>query len=68
MTVCVFDNPTTMLREAWQDGKVIAHISERLMYTKGFNGYKTMFFGLNVGRDFIPCKVYGDNLAMKDEK
>lgn len=65
MTVCVFDNPTNMLREAYKDGKVIAHISANLMRSKDFNGDKNMFFGLNVGREFIPCKVYGDNLAMK---
>ena len=67
MLVCVFDNPIKMRREAYQNGKVVAHISAELMFTKGFNGHERMFFGLNVGRDFIPCKVYGDNLAMKGE-
>lgn len=64
MSVAVFDNPTNFLREAWKDGHVIAHISANLMYQKGFNGFPTMPFYLNVGRDFIAGKIYGDESAI----
>ena len=66
MPICVYDNPTNMRREAWQDGKIIADISMRLMYQKGFNGFRQMFFVLNVGKEFIAGKTYGDSQAIKD--
>lgn len=64
MTVCTYDNPETMLREAWQDGKLIAHISAKQMMTKNFNGHQGIFFGLNVGRDFVSGRVVGDVNAL----
>lgn len=63
---CVYDNPATMCREAWQDGKLIAAISIDLLYKKGFNGHPSMFFGLNVGREFIPGRIIGDKEAIKE--
>lgn len=66
MSVCVYDNPNTMRREAWQDGTCIAHITMEQMYVKGFDGSPTMFFGLNVGRNFVGDKIYGDKAALYD--
>jgi hypothetical protein len=62
--VCVLDNPATMCREAWRNGQMIAHISATLLLTKGFNGFKTMPFMLNCGRDFKPGRIYGDSSAL----
>jgi hypothetical protein len=69
MKTCVYDNPSTLRREAWMDGKMVAFISMALMYSKGragspFNGFKTLPFFLNVGRDFIDGRVIGDPEAM----
>lgn len=50
MAVAVYDNPATMRREAWQDGRLIADISLELMSIKGFNGHPSMFFPLNCGK------------------
>ena len=62
--VCVFDNPASGAREAWQNGKLIAHITMDQMYQKDFNGNKYIFFGLNVGRDFVDGKIYGNPKAL----
>lgn len=67
METCTFDNPIYMCREVWRDGKLEASISLNLMYSKGFNGHRTMHMGLNVGKDFIAGKVYGDNIALIEE-
>jgi hypothetical protein len=65
MNVCVYDNPSTMSREAWRDGVLIAKISAKLMYTKGFDGFQGMPFMLNCGREFESGKIRGDADAMK---
>ena len=66
--VCaVYDNPATMLREAWQDGRVVAHISATLMATKGFNGHPNMHFALNCGREFEPGKIRGNAAAIRNQ-
>lgn len=64
MKTCTYDNPATMQREAWQDGRLVAAISADLMHTKGFNGHPRMHMGLNVGRDFIPGEIHGDPSAI----
>jgi hypothetical protein len=64
VSAAVYDNPATMCREAWHDGRMLAHISATLMYTKGFNGYPTLPFYLNVGRDFVPGRILGDRSAL----
>ena len=56
--MCVYDNPETMCRELWRDARVVAHISMALMYTRGFDGFPTLPCVLNVGRTFIPGRVY----------
>lgn len=55
----VYDNPNTMCREAWVGDRMIAHISAALMYTRGFDGFPSLPFYLNVGREFVEGKVYG---------
>lgn len=64
MKVCTFDNPDTLRRECWQDGKLVAFITAALMATKGFNGHRRMFFGLNIG-PWKTGQLVGDPDAMQ---
>lgn len=65
MKVAVFDNPATMARECWQDGKVIAHLTADVMDAKGFRGHESIFFGLDLGRPWETGKVVGNAEAIK---
>lgn len=67
LVVCVFDNPANFHREAWQGGKLIASINAGLLYSRGFCGHPSIFFGLNVGSDFSPGQVVGDVSALPEE-
>lgn len=67
MSFATFDNPATCCREAWQDGKLVAHISFQLILTPGFRGYARMHMGLNVGRDIQPGTICGDIDAIAEE-
>lgn len=68
MKTAVYDSPRTCCREAWRDGKLVASISESLMYAKGFNGWPGMPFMLNCGRKFEPGKVRGDIEAIPQDQ
>lgn len=64
MKVCVYDNPATMCREGWKDGKLLAHITRDLMETKGFIGHPTIPFYLNQG-PWQEGRIIGDKDAMQ---
>ena len=65
MSVCVYDNPASMCREAWQDGKVIAHVSMDMLFSKDYKGHRRLFFGLACKADWCTGKiVWGDANAM----
>lgn len=49
MACCVYDNPSLMRREAWQDGQMIAWVKAAVLLRKGFNGYPQLPFMLNIG-------------------
>jgi hypothetical protein len=36
LTICIYDNPNTFRREAWQNGELVAFIAMSLLETKGF--------------------------------
>lgn len=63
MSSCVFDNPATMCREAYTDGRLIAHLSLAVMETKGFTGHRSIPFYLNIGR-WKTGRVVGDRAAL----
>lgn len=63
MSVAVYDNPATMAREAWQDGKRLCHVTAAQLMTKDFRGHPRMFFGLNVGQ-WETGRVIGDRDAI----
>lgn len=39
MAFCVYDNPFTMARENWQNGRVLVSVSSTLIDQKGSNRY-----------------------------
>lgn len=50
MAVCVYDNPTTMRREAYHEKELKCFISASLMEQNQFHGHKDLPFMLNAGR------------------
>lgn len=64
MVVCTFDNPDTMCRECWQDGKLICSYSVHLLMQKG--KMFPMFFGANIG-DWKVGQLVGDPNAIGKE-
>jgi len=63
MASAVYDNPITMAREAWVDGQLVASISLKLMYIRGFNGFPELPFMLNCG-PWEEGKSRGDSEAV----
>lgn len=49
MSVCVYDNPATWRREAWQDGKLVCDVAAAVLFQKGFNGDRNFPWVLNCG-------------------
>lgn len=67
MTVCTYDNPATMARECWQDGKVRSQYSFQLLppYASEPIPGKYFFFGANIG-PWKPGQMVGDAGAISD--
>jgi hypothetical protein len=63
MTVCTFDNPDTMCREFWQDGKLICVYDYALLPLLASNPEKNFFLGANIG-DWEAGRLVGDAKAM----
>jgi hypothetical protein len=65
MAVCTYDNPATMARECWQDGKLICYYACQLLppYTKEPIPDEHFFFGANIG-PWKPGQMVGDAEAM----
>ena len=59
---CIYDNPDTMAREAWRDGKLLGHTTSALLLTKGFRGGSWWPFYFNIG-DWEPGQIIGDATA-----
>jgi len=68
MSICVYDNPRTMRREAWQDGVMLSYITAKLLLSKGFKGGKMFDFRLNVGEWELGKFHHGDESAMQSTK
>ena len=63
--VCAtFDNPATMAREAWVNGRMIAHITADALIQKGFRGGPWFPFYLNIG-EWREGMILGDPGAIK---
>jgi hypothetical protein len=62
--MCVYDNPSTMARELWQDGKLAHHVTACVLESRGFKGGRWFPFQLNVGYWECGRLWYGDINAM----
>lgn len=65
MAVCVIDNPSTMQREAWEDGVMLSSISAEMLISVDFSGHKNFDWRLNVGKWSCGVVHVGDIGAMK---
>lgn len=63
MCVCVYDNPSTMSRECWQDGQLIRAYQMQLFFLKDWIPQEHLFFGANIG-DWDEGQLVGDRKAM----
>lgn len=69
MAVCTYDNPDTMARECWQDGKLLCSYSAALLEAKPLRGNQPIpahyfFHGANIG-PWKTGQMWGDAEAMK---
>jgi hypothetical protein len=65
VTACVYDNPATWRREAYQDGKKICDVSAQVLLQKGFKGHRDFPWILNCG-PWQEGKIWGDSAALTD--
>lgn len=63
MAVCTYDNPATMHRECWQDGRLICSYSFNVFFLKDEHRMPRIFFGANIG-PWKKGQLYGDRSAM----
>jgi hypothetical protein len=65
MAVCTFDNPATMRRECWQDGRLLCSYAFELYVLKEWPvPGRLYFFGANIG-DWKTGQLVGDSAAME---
>lgn len=64
MAVCTYDNPSTMKRECWQDGKLLVFYDYKLFFMEQFPiPADKFFFGANIG-PWREGQLVGDKEAM----
>ena len=64
MASCTYDNPATMARECWQDGKLIAKYNAALFDLPVWPiPARKFFFGANIG-GWKTGQLVGDKSAM----
>ena len=61
MAWCEYDNPTTMCRESWEDGKLMTHIPMILFFVKRMNPIP------NNVRPWKTGELIGDKTALSTE-
>lgn len=65
MSICTYDNPATMARECWRDGRLLYSYSFTLLYADPFPMLPDrFFFGANVGL-WETGRLVGDRAALK---
>lgn len=65
MSVCVYDNPASMTREGWQDGKLLMSVSANVLETKGYRESGKIPWILNIG-EWKPGQISGDIEAIDE--
>lgn len=63
MSVCIYDNPKTMARECWRNGKLIHAYQFELLLYKSPIPPNQFFFGANIG-EWKPGRIVGDVKAV----
>lgn len=67
MPVCTFDNPATMARECWSDGRMICRYQANLFFIDPFPvTADRFFFGANIG-NWKTGQLHGDIEALDCE-
>lgn len=66
MCTCVYDNPDTMQRECWQDGRLVRGIDAVLLLEPRAIPDGRLFFGANIG-PWNKGQMVGDAAAMTPE-
>jgi hypothetical protein len=71
MAICIYDNPATMARECWQDGRLLCKY-DALLFLRKLAPWETQpvpaeqfFFGANIG-DWKTGQLVGDIAAMSN--
>lgn len=67
--VCTYDNPATMCRECWSNGKLLWHYSAQLLnelVTSKRHYCFPIFLGANV-ETWMPGRLIGDKEAISQE-
>lgn len=66
--ICTYDNPATMSRECWQDGKLLCHYQAHLFAIKPFPVPRELFFfGADIG-PWEKGRMVGDKAAMLPQR
>lgn len=64
MACCTCDNPKTMARECWQDGRLLCKYDASLLLSRPPIPREYLFFGANTG-PWKEGQLCGDPAAMK---
>lgn len=66
MAVCTYDNPNTMARECWQNGRLLCFYRASILppLAKKPIPADIFFMGANVG-EWQECRIVGDSSAME---
>ena len=64
MAVCTYDNPDTMSRECWQDGRLVCYYSACVLALKEWPvRERQLYLCANIG-DWVAGQIVGDKEAM----
>lgn len=66
MACCTYDNPETMARECWQDGRLLCKYDAALLLSRSPIPREYFFFGANIG-PWKEGQLWGDPAAMNTE-
>lgn len=66
VSACTYDNPATMSRECWQDGRLICSYKAELLMSHEPIPASQFFFGANVG-DWLPGRLLGEVQAIAED-
>ena len=65
--ICVHDNPATMSRECWQDGKLICALSAEMFFVREHISSPVVFMGVNLLGEWEEGQYFGDLKAKGED-